>query len=280
MPTKRTVQRRTFAQLRKAVWRSEKAALADLKRSGMPPSNEDHDLRETAPGRWQIVSRVMADPPGAREQRIIDSLKRKPGQKGRAEPDVVLEAKAPTAKVIPMRKRPQKATEAPAPSEGLEPVEAPAFVLEHPPEPPANPYAPLPSDDGPYELVLRSSDGTFPDNSVVAHAVTLSRRMRCNVAIRNGAGEIVREIDVAKITAAQRAAGGRGRPRNSGKPKATGKSAEAAKLLMRPQGATFAEVQAITEWGISERFVRRLGRARRMEPEQLGEKHWRLVKPS
>lgn len=277
-PAPRPAARKTAEQLRSAAWPDQKTALRDLKAGGMAPRGEDYELREYQPGSWQIMPLGDALDGGSaaaevtepsREEKVIESLRRKPGAKRRGEPEVIAHAKAPA-------KQPGKPPGKPK-AASLFPPEAD----EAPPaKPPGNPLEPLPSKAGPYEVFIKSADDkSFADNAVVAFAFTVSKTVKVKVHIRNGAGEVVREIDQAAIRAAARGKG-RGRPNNAGGARATGKSAEAAKLLMRPQGATFAEVVAITEWGISERFVRRLARANKCEPEQLGEKHWRLIKPA
>ena len=137
--------------------------------------------------------------------------------------------------------------------------------------------SPAPVEAGPYEIVIRSADGGFGDNAVIAHAVTVSKKLKAKVLVRNGKGETIRSVDVAAMRLAQRQGAGRGRPNNSGAPKGVGKSDGAAKLFMRPQGATFKEVQVITEWSITDRFVRRVAAARDCDAVKLGDKHWKLV---
>jgi hypothetical protein len=68
-------------------------------------------------------------------------------------------------------------------------------------------------------------------------------------------------------------------PPHKGKgPSPTGKSAEAAKLLFRANGATKKEIVAVTEWSFGVRYIHRLAGVHRAEVVTLGEDHWRLVK--
>jgi hypothetical protein len=228
------------------------------------------------------VPLTQAERTETREDRVLDALRKKPGQRSRTEPIVVAEAKAPT------KSRAKRDVPPPPNGEGDahegdgrvadlandEPGQHPQPDPEPEPKSAAikNPYEPLASNEGPFEVIMRAG---FSDAGVVAFAVTMSRRYKTPIFIRDGKGEIVRTIDVAAVQAMVRE---RGRPNKDGSTRGVGKSAAAAKLLMRPEGATFAEVVQITEWSISERFVRRLARANKCEAEQLGEKHWRLIK--
>jgi hypothetical protein len=296
MPSK--IVRKTAEQLKTAVWPTREAALADLRVSKLAARGEDYELGEYRPGKWQLLPLDGGEV--IREDRVIENLRRKHASKGRAEPEVIAHAKAPPKKGLARAngKKPKPAKperkQAAQPSTPAKPPEKPAQPASlFPPDEPeagktdasaepaaksADPYRPLPADDGPYEFHIRAAEGAFANNNALFAAISFSKRMKCKVNVFNGNGKLVREIDVAAIQAMAR--GSRGRPSKSGTGKGFGKSAEAAKLFMRPQGATFAEVVQITEWGISERFVRRLARANKCEPEMLGDKHWRLNKPS
>lgn len=267
--------------------------MRDLKASRMAERGDDYELREYRPGSWQLVPSTEMERTPSREERVLTALRKKPGQPSRTAPIVIAEAKAPTgsrSKKAPKSGRPNgESDHGEGSGRASELANDEPNVGEHdeaageqqpqpqpePPSAPKNPYEPLPSKQGPFEVILRSQEGGFAEAGVVAFSVELSRRYKCKVHIRDGSGEIVRLIDVAAVAAMVRE---RGRPSKNGAPRGVGKSAAAAKLLMRPEGATFAEVVQITEWSITERFVRRLARANKCEPEKLGEKHWRLVK--
>jgi hypothetical protein len=289
------VARKTPEQLKTMVWPDSESAVRDLKANRVPASTDDYELGEYKPGSWQLIPRgepafsIGEDPALAdvtREQRVIDSLKRKPGAKRRGEPEVIAEArKQPQKKSAKGAGKAKGAKTASPPATPAEPATPTVSLFaddtaEKPGEPgaPANPYAPLPMSGAPYALVLLAADGTFPDNSVVSCAVTFSKRNKCAVHIRDKDGAIVRTIDVAAVKAQTQS---RGRPAKNGSGvRGVGKSEAAAKLFMRPDGATFDEVVKITEWGISERFVNRLARANKCSVEKLGEKQYRLIKES
>lgn len=273
-PRARRAVRKTREQLKTAVWPDQAAALADLKASRVPAEGEDYALAEFRPGSWQLV---MRDGSGeervdvTREQRVIDSLRKKPGAKSRTEPTVILEARAKGK-----AKRSERAVKAPPtlPEPPLGTSES-LFALSDSPALPANPYEPLAGSDGPYEVVIQPGPKTFTNAGVIGFVIQWSKRIKCPMQIRNATGQVLREIDALTIKAAGR---DRGRPAKNGAPRGVGKSAEAAKLFMREQGATFAEVVKVTEWGISERFVNRLAKANRCSVEKLGEKNYRLIK--
>lgn len=286
--TKKLPARRTRAQLQAVVWPDEAAARRELKRSGVAPQGEDYELREFQPGSWQLLPRHAAD--GViREQQVIDHLRKKPGSAPRGSAIVVSHAKKGSHRTGPMGSQPSRANGAAPPVETPKALPDDARPTPTPSEDQPAPAAaepapagyqhdvtPLPAEGGPYELVLCATDGTLwaHDNNIVFDAITLSTKLKCRVHIRASGGESVRVIDMPL----SRKGGGRGRPSNSGASKGVGKSARAADLLLRPEGATFAEIVEITEWTVSDRFVRRLARANKCEPVKLAERHWRLVR--
>ena len=304
---KKPAARRSVEQLKTAVWPDRASAVRDLKASGVPYRGEDYELAEHKAGSWMLKplhgsaetlgTKVSMNGNTDREGKVLDLLRKKPGAAPKGQPVVIAHAKAPAK---PNGKAPAKgqggakgktpAPPAPPPepppgtSESLfrdvmdELAEQPAPEPTPEPVKPRFDLSPVPPKAGPYELILRSADGAFTDLSTIAHAVTVSKKLACKVHVRNGAGEIVRVVDIAAMNAAQRAAGaGRGRPNNSGLPKGIGKSDGAAKLFLRPEGATFKEVQVITEWSITDRFVRRVAAARNCTATKLGDKHWKMV---
>ena len=259
-----------------------------------------------------------------REDVVLDNLRRKPGAKPRGAARVVAEALAPKGpskplaalrKVVgeaaasggaiaeqpvkPHGKANGKAVTLPAPiaeppseaqslfadvTEELAGVELGGETVEPAVKPAPFDVSPLPSSEGPFEIVIRSGDGAFPANNAVMWAVTVSRQLKVPVHVRNGHGELVRSIDVAKMKAhekASRARGAPGRPAGSfGRPKSgESKFDRAAKLLFRDKGATAKELMKECGWpDVGQRHINRASKLNNdARIENLGDKHWRLL---
>lgn len=295
----------SLEQLRSKVWVKQEQAIRDLKASGMPVRGSDYELREGATG-WQMMplDDVAQVEPAPREQRVIDALRKKPGAKPKGAPEVILAAvKAAPAKqqakspivwdeadadakadspakkaAAKSRKSPDKATAPPAPaSPAPEPVVAPAPETE----PAPFDLSPAPNEGGPYELVLREVDGAFAAHSSIASALTISRKLKAVVHVRNASNQLVRVIDAPaydRYLAERRKAGAKrtgGGKRDPAKPS---KFSRIIALLSRDEGATAAQLGAESGWQIGQRHINRAAKLSQRESEKLGEGHWRLKK--
>jgi hypothetical protein len=261
-------------QLRSKVWSKAEQAKRDLKDSKVPERGPDYELRQGATG-WQLMSPLEKPTPPkteekGREQRVIDSLRKKPGAKPAGEATVIAFAKKEATKVAP-----------PPPPKPVEPPATPP-APPPPPEKPKFDLSPAPADGGPYELILREGEG-FAKHSSILSALDVSRKLKCAVHVRSKTGEIIRTIDAALIKAhevATRKASGtprKGVPRDPSKPS---KFSRAIALLSRPNGATAAELEKAIGWErVGQRHVNRACVMTKAKYEVLGDKHWRLLMP-
>jgi hypothetical protein len=304
MARKPAARPKTREQLKTTVWPDEASALRDLKASRVPPRGTDYALGEYRPGSWQLVIADAVEdlepPPeveAGREQRVIDSLKRKPGQKPRGEPEVILEAKAarikPNGKHRPAPKKPAaKAQKAAAPqppepepkpdnAESLFPEDGGAVRIGT-----AALFTPLPTEDGPYELVIpEGSCAIYPPHATHTAALDVAKALKGRgiVMVRAQTGEMVRTYDYAEIERVTKAAtrGKTGRPAGRKGPVRSGESqfSRAARLLFRPEGATAKQLEDAIGWrNVSQRYANRASKLNdNAIIEVLGEKHWRLV---
>jgi hypothetical protein len=296
---KKAAARKTPEQLKSAVWPDRESALRDLKASRMPERGADYELREYRPGSWQLVSPGEKIEQPTREDRVLDALRKKPGQPPRGSAVVVAFAKAPQKKA-PAAKAPAKAPamapaklanghakpdeakapEAPKPEapkpEAPKPEPTPA---EAPPKPPSL-FTPLPKTGQPYELVIKEGAANFPWHATHTAAMSLSRREKTIVHVRDCHGEIVRTYDPAELKRLKEASKPK---RAAGVARTAGgesKFARAARLLFREQGATAKELEKECGWeNVSQRYVNRASKFNdNAKIEVLGVKHWRLIK--
>lgn len=262
----------SLEQLRSRSWDSEDKALRALKASGVPSSGADYALGEHKPGDWQLLPRDQLDesPDVGREQRVIDLLRKKPGAKPRGEPEVLLHARAPG----------KKNARAPKSVDGTQQPEPAPPPAEEPAPEPTEPIevSPLPREAGPYDFIVAGSYRGGDAASTHIEALVLSKRLKAPVDVRNAAGDVVRRVDSAAYEAARRRRPGAPRAPSPRAPRADGKNARVVALLRRPEGASKAEIIAITEWSFGERYIHRLAHTSRTSAETIGKDHWRLIK--
>jgi hypothetical protein len=243
---KRAFQKRSLEQLRSETWPDKAAAIRDLKRNGFAESGDDYAVGEYKPGAWMVLANKSDQGKG----------KAKPAQT----------KSKPAASGVKSKPASQK-TETPP-----EPVPEPAVEAV----PPGTDLSPLPASDGPYEIAIREGEAeSFPKHAAHTAAMDISRRIKGPVYIRDRLSKVVRMFDYAAYQNAHRGSGAVGR---RGTTSTTGKSAEAGRLLLRDNGATFAELVAVTEWSFGESYIQRLGRANSASVEKIGHRHWRLIK--
>jgi hypothetical protein len=135
-----------------------------------------------------------------------------------------------------------------------------------------NDLSALPEANGPYTLAIED----LPQFQISDQALAISKKLSLPIKILDRGGKVARVIDWRL-----------GRPKRSGSGGAIGqrskpgdKSGRAIELLLRPQGATYAELLAITDWPFGERWIRRLANSKKLEWEEVGAKHWRLKNPN
>jgi hypothetical protein len=273
--------KRTLEQLRSQIWGSRDEATKDLKRNGFAPRGADYELRASSSGSWQIMP-IDADaaddaPPPAKK-----------GERSRADrpainhetirPDVFTPPQD-TSPQKPQRKPKKAAAVAPAGGESTRrdgqtiPEPTPEVVVPEDLPERLDSLASLPTDGGPYTLAVGAE--AIRQNGAVAQALDISRAIKLPVSVIGPSGTVLRTVDAQAIRAAGR------RPaasRVSGPVKSTGKSAEAAAMLLRPQGATMDQLRAVTEWSFGERYIRRLAATHKATIETVAPKHWRLIK--
>lgn len=140
--------------------------------------------------------------------------------------------------------------------------------------------SPLPPDGGPYTFRI---DPTT--TGVVAEALAIVRQLSRSTEIKHSIvrilgpdGTEVRHVDAAAIkiavTGLRRSGGGGGGGRGRG---GDSKQGRAIALLVRPNGATAKEINAVTDWPVGQRHINRLAKVSKKKIEALGDKHWRLV---
>lgn len=158
----------------------------------------------------------------------------------------------------------------------VKPPAQPEAKPEPQPDDDTNDLSSLPMARGPFRIVLGHEDVELPSERVLHWALECARRLKEHVRVVTLKGDVVRSLDYRGGGKAKR----QPKPRSEGTraPRATGKSAEAVKLLLRKNGATKAEIVAVTEWSFGERYIRRLAAANNAEMKSLGKDHWRLVK--
>jgi hypothetical protein len=145
-----------------------------------------------------------------------------------------------------------------------------------PPEPaePANDLTALPAADGPYGLCVVDP---VAQHDIANVALAWSRKVGFRVGLTNKAGKVVRVIDgrlggKRPTRTAVRREGAT--PRAPG----TGKMANATALLLRKEGATAKEINAVTDWPVGQRHINKLAKLSGATIKQMGEQHWRLIK--
>lgn len=194
---------------------------------------------------------------------------------------------------VPAKMIPELLAEAPAPAESkatppkaepkAEPEPTPATEPEKPkPVPPAGAdLSVIPTDGGPYTVRIDAAHVT--QNSAHAYALDVSQKIGQPVSVIGPDGSVVRVIDHRVFRAWQKEQRGAastvvraGVPRG---PRAPGdsKQGRAILLLRRPQGATAKEINAVTDWPVSQRHINRLAKVSKTTIESMGDKKWRLV---
>ena len=229
---------------------------------------EDYEVREVSPGSWQIAQ-LDGETPDAP---VAPPAKKKAAVKGNGKDPVEVPAGTTVTKLPAKAARGAKM---PPPPPAPPPPPEPEKII-----PPGTDLSPLPVVDGVLYSIL-IDPRVIRQESVVAIAYEIARRFEMPVMIQNQKGEIARSIDPAAIKELRQQ--GRSSPRapraageGGSAPRATGKSAEAAALLFREQGATKAEIVAVTEWTFGERYIRRIAGVHKARMEVLGKDHWRL----
>lgn len=297
-------------QLKSRTWKSLAEATAELKRNGFKARGADYEVREFKQGSWQImpleegaepapVKDVGAAASGfsvvirlSAKKRIDETAKTKDEaiaiaarlnaeHKGkRATIYTVPKSKKGTAVVVPYDDAPI----------AIDPfAEAAALAAEanntkrqkangaHPPkveekpaetaEPTGNDLSPVPEAGGPYHLRLPLG----PQFDLAQLAERIAVKVDDLIEIVDPKGKVVRTIDHRLAVKPARATrSGTKQPRD------TGKSADAVKLLSRPNGATKAEVIAITGWTFGDSYIARLAKSNSMTMETIAKGHWRL----
>ena len=56
--------------------------------------------------------------------------------------------------------------------------------------------------------------------------------------------------------------------------------ARATELLLRKEGATAKEINAVTDWPVGQRHINKLAKLSGATIKALGDKHWQLIKPA
>lgn len=275
-PAKKPAAKKTHAQLKNSVWTDEARALADLKASGLARRGEDYELREYRPGAWQLMPLDGADKKPIREEAVVQALRKKPAAEKKAAPEAPAKAEAAVN---------GKAAEPPAepPAPAVQSPQGDSGLFGDPPDPNAELFTPVPSEEGPYEMVIAEGEGVFPKHAGNTAAIDLSRRLGCIVVLRSANGKITRTYDwsVIKLTQAANKKERGSAPRKAGdKPGAESKFARAAKLLFRKQGATAAELERECGWeSVTQRYINRASAFNDYAKiTVLGDKHWRLEK--
>lgn len=139
---------------------------------------------------------------------------------------------------------------------------------------PANDLTPPSAVDGPYGLCIVDA---IAQHSIATVALEWSRKIGCRVGLTNKAGKVVRVIDgrlggKRPTRTAVRREGAT--PRAPG----TGKMAQATALLLRKEGATAKEINAVTDWPVGQRHINKLAKLAGATIKTMGDKHWRLIK--
>lgn len=158
---KRTSSHRSMSQLRQMVWRTEKDAIAELKRNAYPAKGEDYEIREVLPDSWQIVDRreeVSQEPEPIPTK---PAAAKKAATKPAPEPEPAVEPQPPTGDDATWR-------------------------------------LPLPHEGKPYTIALREGVG-FPEHATHTWAIEISDWRRAPVDVLDKNGALVRTVDATKI---------------------------------------------------------------------------------
>lgn len=151
-----------------------------------------------------------------------------------------------------------KAPAEPAPS-------APAAPAEQ-----GNDLSPLPAAGGPYAFRIPIG----PQFKLPEIAQRIAAKVDMPVEIIDKAGKVVRTID-PRLASPRPPRAARA---PSGQSRLSGKSAEVTKLLLRPKGASYAEIHAAYGWRFGDAYLERIARNADAKLIVVGKKHWRLQK--
>jgi len=193
-------------------------------------------------------------------ERTARGIKRSPQAQRAIASTAALMAKAPPAKQAPV--------ETPPPAE---------------PEP-ANDLAQPPTADGPYTLRIGAKEHPQFNLPTLAHHFSVQTGQLIEIVSK--AGKVVNTIDGRiplgkRPPRTQRAApaGGNGAGRPPRAANGETKAGRAAALLARPEGATMAEIRAVTEWPPGMRTLRSWATSKGGALETIAKHHWRIVTP-
>jgi len=232
-------------QLKQKSWATREEALAELKAAGFPERGHDYELRQFNEGSWQLFP--LDDVP----------------QKGAEMPLNTGQKKSAMSRIkaaVPKQAAAKKKAAAPPKKQADVPDEGPPAV---------NDLSPPPNAGGPYHIRV-----DWAQFSIAEGALMISRACGSIAQIIGGDGKVARLID-------GRLGGGRKAPsggaRQPGQVDPDSKRGRCSALLLREQGATGAELDAVIGRKAGEPFIHRLAERSKATVKKIGDRHWRLI---
>lgn len=246
-------------------WTSLAKAEAAMKDAGLPMSGPDYDIGERVKGAFSLGF------PTTEENTDVKTKKTAPA---RAKAGATKAAGKTATKKAQAKKGAATKARVAATAPATPPADPPK-AAEPKDETPTNDMSALTPDGGPY--ILRIAH--WPQHDITGGALKASLAMGEPVMIVDKHGKVIRTIDgrLAKPMRKAKAAKASGQRKTAGMPRAGSKTAEAVRLLLRPNGAKQDELTKAAGFSFGKFFVERAARSIGATLQALGDKHWKFT---